>query len=184
MSSRIELANPNLYSTPQEYIEKHLTPVVTELHRALEEVTSPAGDKTMDMIPLYAGLKWSPLDARLDNTPKHFIFDGSAYEKVPTELLRQKQLKVQFTALVYVIGGGPAEFRLVRYDGLPVGEPVIGSKFETDCHEPTSFTFTLPFGNTKGCVAPEQRSYIIEARSIDSGIIPVCRRFSMSFVYI
>lgn len=184
-SARIELANPNLYATPQEYIEKHLAPVVAELHRALEEVTSPIGEKSTDMIPLYSSLKWSPLDAHLDNTPKHFIFDGAAYEKVPTELLRQKQLKVQLNALVYVIGGGSADFRLMRYDGLPfTGEPVIGSTFETDCHEPTSFTLTLPFGNTKGCVAPERRSYIIEARSVDSGIIPVCRRFSMSFVYI
>lgn len=184
MSSRVELANPNLYASPQEYIEKHLAPLVTELERIVEELTSPVGDKTFDMIPQVSGLQWSPLDIRLDRSPKHFIFDGSAYEKVPTELLRQKQLKVQLTALVYVIGEGEAEFRLVRYDGLPVGEPVIGSNFETDCHEPTSFTLTLPFGNTKGCVAPEKRSYIIEARSVDSGIIPVCRRFSMSFVYI
>lgn len=184
MSSRVELANPNLYATPQEYIEKHLAPVVAELHRALEEVTSPVGDKSMDMIPQVSGPQWSPLDTRLDNTPKHFIFDGAAYEKVPMELLRQKQLKVQLNALVYVIGEGEAEFRLVRYDGLPVGEPVIGSYFETDCHEPTSFTFTLPFGNAKGCVAPEKRSYIIEARSVDPSTIPVCRRFSMSFVYI
>lgn len=184
MSSRIELANPNLYATPQEYIEKHLAPVVAELHRALEEVTSPIGDKSMDMIPLHGGLGWSTLDTHLDATPKHFIFDGSAYEKVPTELLRHKQLKVQLTALVYVIGGGSADFRLMRYDGLTTGEPVIGSQFETDCHEPTSFTLTLPFGNTKGCVAPEKRSYIIEARSVDPSTIPVCRRFSMSFVYI
>lgn len=184
MSSRIELANPNLYATPQEYIEKHLVPLVNELHRVVEEVTSPIGDKSLDMIPQVSGIQWSQLDIHLDRTPKHFIFDGAAYEKVPTELLRQKQLKVQLNALVYVIGGGSADFRLVRYDGLPFGEPVLGSTFETDCPEPTSFTLTLPFGNTKGCVAPDKRSYIIEARSVDSGIIPVCRRFSMSFVYI
>ena len=184
MSSRVELANPNLYASPQEYIEKHLAPLVTELERIVEELTSPVGDKTFDMIPQVSGLQWSPLDIRLDRSPKHFIFDGSAHEKVPKEILRQKQLKVQLNAVVYVIGGREAEFRLVTYEGSVAAEPVMGSSFETDCPEPTSFTLTLPFGNTAGCVAPEKRSYIIQARSIDPGAIPVCRRFSMSFVYI
>lgn len=185
MSARIELTNPNLCATPQEYIEKHLAPAVTELQRLINELTAPgstsAEDGSVDMVSSESSrFVFHPLDRRLDTRPKHVVFDGTEYLSVSKELLRQKQLKVQFTATVYSKGKGLAEFRLVRDDGVII----LGSTFETDCHEPTTFTHTLPFGNAEGCVAPEKRSYIIQARSIDRAAIPVCRRFSMSFVYI
>lgn len=185
MSARIELANPNLCATPQEYIEKHLAPAVTELQRLINELTAPgstsAEDGSVDMVPgEISRVAFKPLNRRLDVRPKHVVFDGAEYLTIPKELLRQKQLKVQLSSTVYVKGPGSAEFRLVRDDDWVIS----GSKFATDCHEATVFTHTLPFGNTQGCVAPEKRSYIIEARSIGAAAIPVCRRFSMSFVYI
>lgn len=185
MSARVELANPNLYASPQEYIEKHLAPAVTELQRLISELSVPgstsAEDWAVDMVPSESSrLFFSNLDRRLDSKPKHVVFDGAEHLTIPKELLRQKLLKVQFSATVYVKGKGSAEFRLARDDE----QVIFGSTFVTDCHEATTFTHTLPFGNTQGCVAPEQRSYIIQARSIAPGAIPVCRRFSMSFVYI
>ena len=184
MSARIELTNPNLCATPQEYIEKHLAPAVTELQRLINELTAPgstsAEDGSVDMVPEIIGYYWSELDKRLKATPKSIVFDGAEYLSIPKELLRQKQLKVQLSATVYVHGRGGAEFRIVGGEG----ETILGSEFATDCHEPTTFTHTLPFGSTAGCVAPEKRSYIIQARSIGLAAIPVCRRFSMSFVYI
>jgi len=184
MSARIELANPNLYATPQEYIEKHLAPAVAELQRLIDELSvagsTSAEDGSVDMVPAVPGSYWSELDARRTDTSKRVTFDGEEYLRVPKELLRQKQLKVQFSATVYVVGKGRVEFRLARDDD----QVILGSTFVTDCHEATTFTHTLPFGNTAGCVAPEKRSYIIQARSIGPAAIPVCRRFSMSFVYI
>lgn len=184
MSARVELANPNLYASPQEYVEKHLAPVVAELQRVIDELCVPgstsAEDDSVDMVPAVPGNYWSELDKRLRDTPKHVFFDGAEYLTIPKELLRQKLLKVQLAATVYVKGKGKAEFRLVRDDG----QVILGSDFVTDCHEATTFRHTLPFGNTQGCVASEKRSYIIQARSIGPAAIPVCRRFSMSFVYI
>ena len=188
MSARIELTNPNLCATPQEYIEKHLAPAVAELHRLINELTAPgstsAEDGSVDMVSSESSrFIFSPMDKRLDTQPKHVVFDGAEYLSVPKELLRQKQLKVQLSATVYVKGikgKGSAEFRLVCDDG----NVIYGSDFVTDCHEPTTFTHTLPFGNIQGCVAPAQHSYIIQGRSVDLAAIPVCRRFSMSFVYI
>ncbi len=184
MSPRIELANPNLYATPQEYIEKHLAPAALELQRLIEELSAPgstsAEETDVDMVPDPPGCYWSNLDHRLAETPKHVVFDGAEYLTIPKELLRQKMLKVQLSATVYVKGRGKAEFRLVK----DADEVMAGSSFVTDCHMPTTFTHTLSFGNTQGCVAPEKRSYIIQARSIGPAAIPVCRRFSMSFVYI
>jgi hypothetical protein len=180
MSASVELANPNLYASPQEYIEKHLAPAVAELNRLIEDFTALTGDASVDMVPEVPGAFWSELDRRLEETPKRFYFNGAEYESIPKELLRQKQLKVQLNAVVYVRGKGKCEFRLV--DAL--GNVIRQSPIVTDCHEPTPFTLTLPFGNTQGCVAPEKRSYIIQARSLDTGAIPVCRRFAMTFVYI
>ena len=185
MSARVELANPNLYASPQEYIEKHLAPAVDELQRLINELTAPgsmsAEDGSVDMVPSKpAGLVFLPLDRRIDTKPKHVTFNGAEHLTLSKELLRQKQLKVQFLAVVYSYGKGDVEFRLVRDDDVII----LGSHFATDCHEPTTFTHTLPFGNSQGCVAPEQRSYIMQGRCIDGAAIPVCRRFSMSFVYI
>lgn len=184
MSARVELANPHLYATPQEYIEKHLAPAVAELQRLINELATPgsmsAEEGSVDMVPSSPGAYWSELDTRLHETPKRVLFNGTEHLSMPKEILRQKQLKVQLSATVYVKGKGSAEFRIVD-DG---GQRVYGSEFVADCPEATTFSHILPFGTTQGCVAPEQRSYIIQARSIDRAAIPVCRRFSMSFVYI
>src|SRR5215216_4530947 len=102
---KIELANPNAYASPREYIETHLAPVVAELHRITNELIVPGSSSgeewAMDMVPSVRGA-FSPLDRRLDNSPKHVVFDGAAHKSIPTELLRTKQLKVQLTAVVYV----------------------------------------------------------------------------------
>jgi hypothetical protein len=108
------------------------------------------------------------------------VFDGAAYESIPKELLRQKQLKVQLSALVYVKGHGDALFRLVRDDGVVVAN----SDISTCSDLPELLTRTLPFGDSPNAVAPKQHSYIIQGKGLDLTAIPVCRRFSMSFIYV
>ena len=182
---KVELANPNAYASPREYIEQHLVPAVAELHRITNELIAPGSTSVeewgLDMVPSKATIgSFSPLDRCLDDSPKHVVFDGAAYKSIPTELLRQKQLKVQLTVVAYVKGSGGAQFRLVRDDGVVIQR----SHFVERAQTPSTSTCQLPFGAMPNCVAPEQRKYIIEGKGLDPGAIPVCRRFSMSFVYI
>lgn len=181
--AQVELANPNLYDSPREYVEKHLAPVVSELHRVLNELIVPGATSSeewsVDMVPSVRGT-FSPLDRRLDELPKHVVFDGAAYESIPKELLRQKMLKVLLTAVVYVKGSGDALFRLVRDDGAVVANSHINS-----CSQlPETIARTLPFGDAPNSVAPSKHSYIIEGKGLDPDAIPVCRRFSLSFTYV
>lgn len=182
---RVELANPNLYESPKDYIEKHLAPVVAELHRVTNELIAPGATSVeewgMDMVPSSPVVgAFSSLDKRLDEAPKHVVFDGAAYQSIPTELLRRKQLKVQLTALVYVQGKGDVLFRLVREDGSVVANSHVNSCSAS----PELLSRTLPFGDAPNAVAPRQLRYTIQGKGIDLGAIPVCRRFSMSFIYV
>lgn len=188
MSSRVELANPNLYATPQEYIETHLVPVVAELKRVTEELLAPGSTSSeaweADMVPECSDETWSRLDQPLVVTGKHAVFDGSEYESIPKELLRQKQLKVQLSAVVYAKHNYSAqdtvEFRLVRDDGMVIRE----SHIATHDSKPIGVTRVLPFGDVHGCISPQKRTYYIEGCSPSRTSLPVCRRFALSFVYI
>lgn len=182
---RVELANPNLYDSPREYVEKHLAPIVSELHRVTNELTAPGSTSAeewgVDMVPANPTVgAFHSLDRRLDESPKHVVFDGAAYQSIPKELLRQKQLKVQFSALVYVKGQGDVLFRLVRDDGAVVANSHINSCSQ----EPELISRTLPFGDAPNSVAPKQHRYIIQGKGLDLDAIPVCRRFSLSFIYV
>jgi len=181
--ARVELANPNTYASPTEYIEQHLAPIVAELHRVTNELIAPGSSSgeewSMDMVPSVRGA-FSPLDRRLDETPKHVVFDGATYQSIPKELLRRKQLKVQLSAIVYVKGRGDVLFRLVRDDG----QVVANSHMNSCSTEPETITRALPFSDAPNAVAPKQHTYIIEGKGLDAAAIPVCRRFSMSFIYV
>jgi hypothetical protein len=181
---RLDLANPNTYSSPKEYIEKHLAPIATELHRLANEMVAPgtsAEEGAMDMVPsFHPSSSFARLGKRLDESAKHVIFDGSAYFSMSKELLRSKQLKVQFTAQVYVKGSGEASFRLVRGDGMFIQD----SLFRAAGSQLKQIVRILPFGDQPGCVSPDSRTYFIEAGNVEAGLVPVCRRFSLSFVYL
>ncbi len=174
--ARIELANPNSYSSPKEYIELHLAPAVAELHRVVNELIVPGSTSAeewgVDMVPSKQGLFFQPLDRRLDESPKHVVFDGATYQSIPKEILRAKQLKVQLTALVYVKGKGDD------------GSVVANSHINSCSSEPELISRTLPFGDSPNAVAPKQHRYIIEGKGLDPDAIPVCRRFSLSFIYV
>jgi hypothetical protein len=181
---RLELADPDDYPDLPTYIEQHVAPVAAELHRLANELFSPgstAEELAVDMMPKkHPGSDFSRLDRRVDESPKHVIFDGSEYFSLPKELLRSKQAKVQFVATVYVKGGGGAEFRLVRDDGMVIENSlfyVSGSKLQTR-------SYIVPFGEHAGCITPDSRTYFIEGGMATTGSLPVCRRFSLSFVYI
>jgi hypothetical protein len=185
---RVELANPETYASPGEYVEQHLAPVVTELHRITNELLSPgatsAEEWSVDMRPETPSADWRSLDRRLEETAKHVTFDGSQYFTLPAELLRAKQLKVQLTAVVY---GKPVgkrlhevEFRLSRADGIAIDN----STFCVTTTTPVTINRILPFGGQVGSIAAELRDYVIEARCVSRLTVPVCRRLSLSFVYV
>jgi hypothetical protein len=185
---RVELANPDDYASPNEYIQEHLAPLIAELHRLTNELLVPgstAEELSVDMVPTdVSGLTYQRLDRRLDHSAKHVTFDGNEYFTIPPELLLVKQAKVQLTAVVYAksLGksSGTVAFRLVREDGLIID----ASAFEVSERVPTTVTRILPFGYTEGCIAPERRNYFLEARYLGTRTLPVCRRFSLAFVYI
>lgn len=183
--TQVELANPNLYDSPREYVEKHLAPIVAELSRITNELTAPGSTSAeewgMDMVPSNPTVgAFSPLDRRLVDSPKHVVFNGAEYQSIPKAILREKQLKVQLNAVVYVKGSGDVLFRLVRDDGVVVAN----SDFSCSEQEAVIVTRTLPFGDHPKSVAPKQHSYIMQGKGLDLGAIPVCRRFSMSFLYV
>jgi hypothetical protein len=180
---RVELGNPGTYGSPTEYIEQHLMPAVTELHRITNELLDPGStspeDHAADMVPGEKSKSYyRRLDKPLHHSAKHVAFDGSEYFKIDPELLRSKQLKVQLTAVVYVLGT-EAEFRLVRDDGAII----LGSLIQSYKRTPETLSVILPFGNEDGCVSPDARVYYLEGGSLGRNI-PVCRRFSMSFIYL
>jgi len=181
---RLDLANPNTYSSPKEYIEKHLAPIATELHRLANEMIAPGASSeewSTDMVPShYPGDDFSCLDARLHDVVKHVTFDGSEYFSIPKELLRAKQLKVQFQATVFVSGGGKASFRLVRDSGDYIDE----SLFIVEGEKPQTVSRILPFSDDNGSIKPSHCRYFIQGGRVKPGSRPVCRRFSLSFVYL
>lgn len=183
--TRIELANPNLYDTPKEYVEKHLIPVVTELHRMLNECLDPgsssAEEWAVDMVPRGSENGGFSLIAKpLKAEPKHVLFDGAAVHSLPRDVLRRKQAKVQFTGTVYVVGDGEAEFRLLRGDG----DIVAGSVVRTDSKLPVQVMCILPLVDADNSVLPKAMTYFIQGRMRTGGGTPVCRRFSLSLVYV
>lgn len=186
--SRLELANPDAYGSPREYIERHLAPAVAELHRVTNELLTPgstsAEDAAVDMVSEAGGIHWQQLDKRLQDTAKHVVFDGSTYFTLPKDLLKSKQVKVQLIATVYahsVNKPGTVQFRLVRGDN---GEVINGSFFETSSVAPVTVSRDLPFNEADHCIQPHRCTYFIVGRADKPGVFPVCRRFSLSFVYI
>lgn len=186
--ARLELGNPESYATAREYIESHLAPAVTELHRITNELLSPgatsAEEWAVDMVPSDGALAFfQRLDRHLESSAKHVVFDGADYFKIAPELLRTKQLKVQLTATVYAQHDhdpGTVEFRLVRDDGTLIKN----SHVSTYDAKPFTYSRVLPFGEEPGCVSPDRRTYFIEGCSPYRSSLPVCRRLSLSFIYI
>ena len=183
--TRIELANPNLYDTPKEYVEKHLIPVVTELHRMLNECLDPGSSSVeewaVDMAPRPSpNGGFSIIERPIKPLSKHVLFDGAAVHALPRDVLRRKQAKVQFSGTVYVVGDGEAEFRLLRGDG----DIVTGSVIRTDSKLPVTVSCVLPLVDADNSVVPKAMTYFIQGRMRTGGGTPVCRRFSLSFVYI
>jgi hypothetical protein len=185
---RIELANPNSYESPKDYVEKHLVPVVNELHRMLNECLDPGSSSVeewaVDMVPRHTEAAqqggFSIIDKPLKPAPKQVLFDGAAVHSLPRDVLRRKQAKVQFSGTVYVVGDGEAEFRLLRGDG----DIVVGSVIRTDSKLPVSVSCTLPLVDGENSVVPRAMTYFIQGRMRTGGGTPVCRRFSLSFVYV
>lgn len=184
---RLELANLDEYFTPKQYVQEHLAPVATELHRLCNEFFTPGSTSEAteaDFTPELLASEWMRLDTPLHNEGKRVVFDGAEYFNVSKELLRAKQAKVQLTAVLYAIPQceepRPVEFRLVREDGMVIEQ----SKMVVNSIVPVTETRILSFGDAPGLIVPAKHTYFLEAISPKRASLPVCRRFSLSFVYI
>ena len=188
-SVQLELGNPAAYSSVKEYIEQHVTPVLTELHRLTNEMIAPGSTSeahSVDMTTDFPDERWRPLDTLVTSVSKSVDFDGSEYFSLPKDLLRAKQIKVQLTAQCYIrktedifqLGG--ADFRLVDDDN----DAIEGSQFTTMAPYPANFSLKLPFSDSRHHIRPAKKRYWLQARSHSSVVQPVCRRFSLSFIYI
>jgi hypothetical protein len=176
------LADPKDYASPHEYVEKHLAPVATELHRIINEAFAPGSTSVEEWASDMVTEKhwaWAPFDIPLRTHPKSVIFDGAAYFTLPKEHLKAKRVKVQLTAVVYAQGGS-ASFRLVTDTGMIID----GSEFSTSESLPTTITRVLPVADKPGCIVPALLPYHLQGRRDDWDALPVCRRFSLSFIYI
>ncbi len=178
---RLELANPNEYPSIPDYVGRHLVPVVTELHRVVNELMEPGSssmeESSVDMVPrVPTTAAFGTLDTHYRPSPKSVVFDGASYFQIPKELLRSKQLKVLFDGVVFTGKPGQATFRLMREDGCIVS----GSEFTTDSLADSHFARWLPFGEAEDRVLPRKTTYFIQGK----GLMPVCRRFALSFVYL
>src|SRR5262245_17581802 len=178
---RLELANPNDYDSPQDYVERHLAPVLTELHRLTSELFAPGStseEASVDMVPESGpNSLFQRFDKPLDGAPKHVVFDGSAYFSLPKELLRAKQAKVQLTAVAYCKSDraklDECGFRLVSDDGTEI----TNSSFSVTSPHLETVSKILPFGEQPGSIWPDSRVYYLEGRSFGARTVPVCRRF-------
>jgi len=182
---RLELGNPANYASPAEYIEKHLAPLATELHRMLNEVLDPGSSSleecSMDMRPRSVETRaFSTIDTLLKSHPKAVLFQGQDYFGLPMQTLRTKQLKVQFSATVYTKSPGCVEFRLMS----DTGDIISGSRLETSSLTPVTLCCLLPFQDAEGCIRPKSKLYVVQGRRLSDTGVPVCRRLSLSFVYI
>lgn len=188
---RLELGNPNAYKTVQEYVERHVAPVVTELHRLTTEILAPGATSAeecgVDMVSDPESRGFRRLDRHLSGSPtaKHVVFDGAESFKIAADVLRNKRLKVQLSAVVYqrhLNDGGiaPVVFRLAGEDGIVISD----SEFHCISTEPTLHSRVLPFGRQMGCIEPSLQRYYLEASGVPGVALPVCRRFSLSFIYI
>ena len=188
-SIRLELANPEGYSSVKDYVEKHLVPVVSELHRLTNEMMTPGSTSeayAVDMSTEVPGPIWQNLDTPINQVGKYADFDGSEYFALPKELLKAKQVKVQFVAQCYVrktddifqLGG--VDFRLVDDDN----DAIEGSQFTTLAPHPATISLRLPFSDSRHHIRPSKRRYWLQARSHSQVVQPVCRRFSLSFIYL
>ena len=182
---RVELANPKLFKSPEEYVERHLAPITAELHRLATEFFVPGSTSEELAVDMTTRLgpyndRFKRLDRPLDSSPKHVVFDGSEYFLLPKDVLRAKQVKVQFTASVYVKGGGGADFRLTN----SAGNLIEDSFFQVEGAELKTVSLRLPFGEQKGSITPDSQYYYIEAGRVAPGSLPVCRRFSLAFIYV
>lgn len=184
MSARLDLADPRGFDTPRDYIEKHLAPVATELQRLVNEFLSPGASTSeaweVDMSPHRDSAGYANVTELLQPPVKSAFFDGREYFSIPRETLVRKRLKVQLVAVAYVKNGGSASFRLVRGDGGIIPD----SEFQVASGEPTTVTRILPFGEGAGCVLPHNQQYIMQAKRLEKHSLPVCRRFSLSFICI
>lgn len=180
--SDIKLILPKIESfEPADYVRDKLIPLTGQLHKLCSEFFNPgctAEDVIVDMMPNDPHKYFECLDKRVSEKPKSVTFKTEP--NLPLSK-GEKRLKILFSAVVYVQPSGTACFRLVRAcDKMIVEDSLI----QTTAEEPTLLNRYLHFGTEEGRISPFQYEYIIEGRYLGAKCNPICRRFSLSEVYI
>lgn len=182
MSSDIKLVLPEPQSfDPADYVRDKLIPLAGHLHKLCSEFFNPgctAEEGIVDMMPNEPHKYFEPLDKRVTEKPKSVVFKTDP--NIP-QVKGDKRLKILLSAVVYVQPPGTACFRIVRAcDKMVIEDSII----QINNTEPALLNRYLHFGNEQGRISPFEYEYQIEGRYIGSKCIPVCRRFSLSEVYI
>jgi hypothetical protein len=167
---------------PSDYVNNKLVPIVSELHRLTNALICGGNSEEysdIDMIPSTIGLKFAPVDVYLQQKrPKSCTFevpDNTPYQQLG------KSLKALFKAEVYSEKGHSVCFRLINSNS---GESLRDSSLQVMTKEPKVYSVYLPIGAQKDRVQLNLTTYHIEAKCMTIIDRPICRRFSLSLVYV
>lgn len=166
---------------PADYVRDKLIPLTGQLHKLCSEFFNPgctAEEGIVDMRPEEPHKYFESLTKRVHDKPKSCIF--KAEPGLPLAK-GDKRLKILLSAVVYVQPAGTACFRLIRAcDKMVIEDSLI----QTTNTEPALLNRYMAFGNQEGRISPFEYEYIIEGKYLGTKCVPICRRFSLSAVYI
>lgn len=177
---KLILPEPDSFE-PGDYVRDKLIPLAGHLQKLCNEFFNPgctAEEGIVDMMPAEPHKYFEDLDKRVIDKPKSVRF--KAETGIPL-YKGEKRLKILLSAMVYVQPAGTACFRLVRADdGMFIEDSVI----QINNTEPTLINRYLAFGNQDGRISPFEYTYNIQGKFLGSKCNPICRRFSLTPVYI
>ena len=171
--------------SPQIYVNQKLVPLAAELHRLVNEnmtrgVTEENSD--IDMVPQEVGKQYSLVNMYLHTVRAKFCTFSVDTKQTPLQK-DGKMLKVMYKATVYSENGKPVHFRLMRVkDKVTIRQ----SDIQTANTKPTEHVLYLPLGDSsqKDRIQIKENEYCIEAKYVQLWARPICRRFSLSLVYV
>lgn len=177
---KLQLPEPTDFD-PSNYTKNHLIPLCAQLHKLCSEFFTPgctdeAG--AVDMAPKEPHKYFEDVDTPVSSKPKSVRF--SVDPNVPL-FKGEKRLRICLSAVVFCQPSGTAVFRLVRRSDKSVVED---SLIQTGATEPTLVNRYLLLGNEPGRVSPYADDYVMQAKYMGTKCVPICRRFSLSVVYV
>ncbi len=177
---KLILPEPDSFD-PADYVRDKLIPLTGQLQKLCSEFFNPgctAEEGIVDMMPAEPHKYFENLDKRVEDKPKSVLFKP---ERDLPLYKGDKRLKILLSAIVYVQPAGTACFRLVNGDN---GDVIEDSIIQVTNTEPALYTRYLSYGNQEGRIRTTEYTYAIQAKYLSTKCNPICRRFSLTTVYI